>query len=717
MKSELLAPAGNLNCLKVAVKSGADAVYLGLGDFNARNNLTNFSREELAEGVRFAHLFGVKVYLTLNILIKDEEIENVLDFVRFAIAARVDAFIIQDIGLAHLLKTTFPKIELHASTQMGVATLEGAKFLKEHGFSRVVLARETSLAEIKRIKDNLDIDIEYFVQGALCVGYSGNCYFSSLEENASGNRGKCKQLCRLPFEMDYCGERKQGYLLSTKDLCLLPALKQLADAGVTSFKIEGRARREAYVAGAVQIYRKAIDDCYKFTQESIDGLKKLFNRGDYVCGYLKGENMIYPQINSHIGVEIGKVISFKKGNRFNEIILTSRHNIKRGDVLQFVGKNVQSLSVYDVKETKENTYKITTTNVVDKNTIVRLLVDSAYEDELCKKERMIELDAQFIGKLNCKPVLKLKYKNIEIECEGGENCQEAKSQPLSEEECKNQIAKMGYIFKLKNFKFSSDNIFMRKAELNNLRRDALEKLQEKVIFENEKHLYEIQEIENNLLNNIKNNKKTTKNNKKIIIFNDINKIKLLDDKNYLVYSPEVYNKQDIIDLCKKANKIIYLYTPIYSGKKDIEFFNDLISQCSNLGVLANNYYALNLTTPEKTIIGSELNVFNNLSINFYKNLGYDKIILSKEILISTNNKNGLFVNNLQENLIYFKHCPIKEHIGGNCGGCKFKNGITYSFSGRKYLLKRIKINSCTFYLKSQNIFSKNIEGFGTVEEI
>ena len=714
MKGELLAPAGNLDCLKIAVKSGADAVYLGLNDFNARNNISNFSREDLIEGVKFAHLFGVKVYLTLNILIKDEEIANVLDFVRFALSAKVDAFIIQDVGIASLLNQAFPKIELHASTQMGISTLEGAKFLKEQGFSRVVLARETKLDEIKRIKDNLDIEIEYFVQGALCVGYSGNCYFSALEENASGNRGRCKQLCRLPFTMDYDGLKKQGYLLSTKDLCMLSLLKQLWEAGVTSFKIEGRAKREAYVAGVVQEYRKAIDNNFEYQQTQIQNLKKLFNRGDFSAGYLKGEKVIYPEINSHIGVEIGRVSSFKRGNKFNEIILSSSHKIMRGDSLQFIGDSVQSVSVYDVKEKSKNTYYLTTTNVIDKNAIVRLLVDSKFEEGLCKKDRQLLVDACFEAKINEKPILKLKCNKIEISQEGEEVCQEAKSQALSEEECKVQIAKMGENFELNSLQFTTDNVFIRKAQLNELRRKGLEKLQEKIIEGNEKYLSEIKE---NVFNLSKKDEKIIKNNKKIVIFNKINQINNIKNDDYLIFSPEIYNKEEITNICKNINKTIYLDTPVYAEKKDIEFLKELISSCFNLGIVANNYYCLKLTSPEKTIIGSELNVYNNLSINFYRDLGFNKIILSKENIVSINNKEGLFVNKLKEKLIYFKHCPIKEHIGGNCTNCKFRQGITYCLSGRKYTLQRKKINSCLFYLKSSSIYPKDTAGFGVVEEI
>ena len=221
---ELLAPAGNLDSLKMAIFNGANAVYLGLDDFNARGNIENFNRENLAQCVDFAHLFNVKIYLTINTLIKDEEVDDFLNLVKFALESNVDAFIIQDIGMAYLLRLSFPSIVLHASTQMGVQTLEGVQFLERLGFSRVVLARETSLKEIRRIKENTPIEIEYFVHGALCVAFSGNCYLCSLLAGASGNRGKCKQFCRLKYSLQTENVQKEGYLLSTKDFCMLHGL-------------------------------------------------------------------------------------------------------------------------------------------------------------------------------------------------------------------------------------------------------------------------------------------------------------------------------------------------------------------------------------------------------------------------------------------------------------------------------------------------------------
>lgn len=219
---EILAPVGSKEMLEVAIASGADAVYLGLENFNARAKADNFSSENIRQSIKRCHLFGIKVYITVNTLISDNEIDDVLSMIEKAYIARADAFIVQDIGLAKFMKERFPNIELHASTQMGVCNAKGAKILEKLGFSRVVVARETTIEDIKQIKSQTNLEIEAFVQGALCVCYSGSCYLSSKLKNKSGNRGECLQLCRLPYKLIESGKiKKQGYLLSTRDISLL----------------------------------------------------------------------------------------------------------------------------------------------------------------------------------------------------------------------------------------------------------------------------------------------------------------------------------------------------------------------------------------------------------------------------------------------------------------------------------------------------------------
>ena len=282
---EILSPAGSPDCFLSALNSGADAIYLGLGSFNARMKAENFSKENIREYIKLAHSHSVKVYITINTLLNDDDFDELISLVDFLTQAKADAFIVQDLGVAYVLKNCFKDIVFHASTQMGIHNLEGALVAEKLGFSRVVLSRETTIEDIKEIHQNTNLEIEYFIQGALCVAFSGNCYLSSLEHNASGNEGKCLQLCRLPYKNTQTNETK--YYLSPRDLSLLENLPKLIDAGVTSFKIEGRMKHSGYVAICTNLYKNALNLIknnnfnIKFINESYETLKKTFSRGDF----------------------------------------------------------------------------------------------------------------------------------------------------------------------------------------------------------------------------------------------------------------------------------------------------------------------------------------------------------------------------------------------------------------------------------------------------
>lgn len=723
MKIELLAPAGTPESLNSAINHGANAVYLGLNNFNARGNIENFNEENLRENVKKAHLFGVRVYLTLNTLVFDYEFDEVLNLVKKAIDAKVDAFIVQDIGLVYFLRNKFPEIELHASTQMGIENLEGAKFISDLGFSRVVLARETPLSEIKRIKDNLNVEIEYFVQGALCVSYSGNCYLCSLYANASGNRGKCKQFCRLPIKMQSNKGQKEGYFLSTKDFCMLPKLKELIDSGVTSLKIEGRARRPAYVAGVVKVYRQALDNNFKFNRTSIEILKKLFNRGDYIHGYFDNEKIIYNKTQNHIGVKIGKVVSFKKGKKFNEVLLVSSHCISKGDAIKFFveQKEVGSISVQDVKKIDSNKFLLTTTAVIPQNAQANLIVDGTLEKDLLSQTRKIKVDAVFDAHIGERAKLTLMADGKEIFVLSQQALEEAKGQPLTKEECLSQISKMGDEFLLSDLQVNLENVFMAKSQLNALRRNAVEKLKEKIIESNENKTV----TENDFKIENKKNKTNVNqlNNKKILYFSNLKTLEnYINDENYLVLSPKTFIFNEIIAFCKKyQDKIIYLALPIITNETDINIYKKLFSAVDNLGVVANNYYAFSFTSPEKTIVGSEMNVANSYAVQYYLFRGYDKIILSKEDFIFENilklNANLYIETKMRKTLMHFRHCPFKENMGSNCQDCKFEEGVKYKLGGNWYLIERQKTSFCQFVLKeiSPSIIKNN--NFGEVIEI
>lgn len=275
---ELLAPAGNLEILKGVIESGADAVYVGGSMFGARAYANNFTEEELLEAIDFAHLRGVKVYLTVNTLIKNSEFSKLYDYLLVYYKRGLDAVIVQDIGVVKAIHEYFPSLEIHTSTQMTVTGADGVRFLSQFGVTRVVMAREVSLAEMKRIHEETGMELEAFVHGALCYSYSGQCLFSSILGGRSGNRGRCAQPCRLPYTVE---GKKDEYILSLKDMCGIKALDKLHDAGVYSLKIEGRMKQLEYACGVVKYYRSYIDSMKPVTDADYDRIKALGNR----CGF------------------------------------------------------------------------------------------------------------------------------------------------------------------------------------------------------------------------------------------------------------------------------------------------------------------------------------------------------------------------------------------------------------------------------------------------
>ena len=275
---ELLAPAGNLEIFKGVIESGADAVYVGGSMFGARAYANNFTEEELLEAIDFAHLRGVKVYLTVNTLIKNSELSKLYDYLLVYYKRGLDAVIVQDIGVVKAIHEYFPSMEIHTSTQMTVTGADGVRFLSQFGVTRVVMAREVSLAEMKRIHEETGMELEAFVHGALCYSYSGQCLLSSILGGRSGNRGRCAQPCRLPYTVE---GKKDEYILSLKDMCGIKALDKLHDAGVYSLKIEGRMKQLEYACGVVKYYRSYIDSMKPVTDADYDRIKALGNR----CGF------------------------------------------------------------------------------------------------------------------------------------------------------------------------------------------------------------------------------------------------------------------------------------------------------------------------------------------------------------------------------------------------------------------------------------------------
>ena len=351
-KVELLSPAGNLECLMYAVKNGADAVYFGGKKFGVRNFATNFDKEEIIKAIKYCHLYGVKVYITVNTLCFEEELEEVLQYIEFLYENQVDALIMQDLGLMSIVREKYPNLPIHASTQFHNHNSYVLKLLEKMGVKRAVLAREMSLNEIKKM--NTSLDKEIFIHGALCVCYSGCCLFSAMHGKRSGNRGECVGSCRLPYKLlenNKAIKTNGDYILSTRSLCTIENIDKIIESGVASLKIEGRMKSKEYVGYITRLYRNKIDSYYKnknikVLNNEINNIKKLYNR-ELTSGYLFdnfGNKLMNIKTSNHIGTNLGTVLEIDK----KKIRIKLKDNLSQGDGIRFDnGKGFIVNKLYD----------------------------------------------------------------------------------------------------------------------------------------------------------------------------------------------------------------------------------------------------------------------------------------------------------------------------------------------------------------------------------
>ena len=459
---ELLSPAGNMEKLKTAIYYGANAVYFAGKKFGARKFANNFDYEEIEEAIKYCHLYGVKVYITVNTLMYDDEISVVMEYIDFLHRSNVDAIIMQDIGLIKKVHETYPNLEIHISTQSHNHNDEGIDFFEKLGATRIVLDREMSLDEIKRLNTNLEKEV--FIHGALCVSYSGCCLFSSMNGGRSGNRGECVASCRLKYELYKNDEKIKTdgeYLLSTKELNTLNRVKELIEAGISSFKIEGRMKSPEYVGFVTRLYRIMIDKYYNnedmtLNEEDLYNLKKLYNR-EFTEGYLfnnSGKKLMNIKTPNHLGVELGQVIEYNK--KYITIKLTD--DVKQEDGIRLPNNEGMILNrLYNKKLLLVNKLSkgdiLVIDNKVNLQTKGKVLktIDKNLMDELKKyDEKKIPLDIKVICKLN-KPIkLSITDKENTLEKEAS-LIEKASTSPTTKDRIITQVSKLGNTpFKVEN---------------------------------------------------------------------------------------------------------------------------------------------------------------------------------------------------------------------------------------------------------------------------
>ena len=519
---EILAPAGSMECLKAAIAAGADAVYTGGALFGARAYAHNLTEEELLEAIDYVHLHGRRLYLTVNTLIKDREMEKQMyDYLLPYYRQGLDAVIVQDIGLFRFIRKHFPDLPIHASTQMTLTGVDGAKFLEKEGAQRIVTSRELSMAEVKKIADETELEIESFVHGALCYCYSGQCLFSSFIGGRSGNRGQCAQPCRLLYRTPEA--KRPQYLLSLKDICTLELIPEMIESGIYSFKIEGRMKKPEYAAAVAFQYRKYADlylkyyeECpaeedpaayamkkYRVREEDRQMLLDLYNRGGFHTGYYhtqNGREMISLNRPNHAGVPAVKVLA-KKGRNVTAKALTDLYpqdiielpmrkgrekadNYTCKDAVR-KGMNVQIPVFADTPFKRDEIWRRTRNSTLI-DTLREEFVNGKIKERICGTFRLYPQE---------KATLTVKCRDAEITV-AGEKAQEALSQPMSRERIEKQLRKTGNT----EFEFSflkaeiGEKVFLPMQSLNELRREALETL-EKVICEKYRRSGEVKDPE------------------------------------------------------------------------------------------------------------------------------------------------------------------------------------------------------------------------------
>jgi putative protease len=623
-KPELLAPAGNMDCLKAAILAGCDAVYLGGNMFGARSFANNFDYDELKEAVNYAHEYGVKVYVTTNTLIYENEVERFTEYVSYLNSIHVDAIIMQDIGMMDKMRKEFPDMEIHASTQMHIHNEEGVKLVKELGLTRAVLARETDYQTIKKIKENVDIELEIFVHGALCISYSGQCLMSSLIGNRSGNRGTCAGSCRHKYDVlneNFEKINNHKYNLSTKDLNSLNDLEKLIKTGADSFKIEGRMKSKSYVYLVVKLYRMAIDSYFEkgkieINNSDLEDLKVTFNRL-FTKGFLfnaDNNDIINPYRPNHLGVEIGKVIECKN----NYITIKLEKNLAINDGIRIISKQDIGFIVTSLFKNKKriseakkgDIVSIPLKDKIDKNSTVVKTVDyktnQKIENILTTSKRTVKIN----GFMELK-----KNQYVTLQINDGINNIKVKSNIVAESPLKiptdvnriyEQVCKTGgTIYEFENLEIDAeDEIFIPIKEINELRRKALEELKRKRLerkeIKREKYYFDML-------------KDYPASKEKNIYIKSINQYNQIKNRNYnnIIMDKELYEKIHDERKILKLPRVINNYEE-YSNKL-------LIGEMGSL----NKYK--NIDTD------FSFNVVNSYSVAFLHEHGANKITLSYEM--------------------------------------------------------------------------------------
>lgn len=740
---ELLAPVGSFDALKAAVQNGANAVYLGGKDFSARASANNFDREELIEAVKYAHIRDVRVFVTTNTLIKQNEIEDFVEYAKFLYDIDVDALIMQDIGVAMLIHDLLPDFELHASTQMVAHSLEDVQYLESVGFKRVVLARELTVDEIKYICDNTNVDIEVFVHGALCVCYSGGCLMSSMIGNRSGNRGRCAQPCRQKYTMIdiSTGEEIHSngeYLLSTKDLNTIEDVDKIIETGVLSLKIEGRMKKPEYVATVINSYRNAIDE-YQATKkvnistETMEDLYTIFNR-KFTKGLILGEvgeDVMNSNVPNNQGLYVGKVVDYNKKAKRLKIKLEG--TLKKGDGINLGGGTIgriikgkeivqigykgETIELDFIGEARKNqpVFKTSDTNLIDK-------AQKTYTQDKEFAKNLI--DAEITIKLGEYPELKLIDKNNNsVTVKGDKLVEKALKVALGEEKIETQIKKLGNTpYELDDLKINLDKgVSMPISLINQMRREAIELLDEARIpvkgraYKDSKIKYSPKKYA----------KDTNSNSKIRVKINNIEALKSIINLDIdMIYYEDVATLEQAMAMATANNKkLIYSAPRIVRNKeyKRLEKSNEYCKENVQISALGQVKYYKENSENVSFDVDYYLNPFNSETINHYKKEGATTVCISQELNIHEIKETTKYTDMEIETVAYgyipmmlSEYCPMGVVARSckkdkRCATCKESKYVLRDFKGEEYRISQDLFCRSTIYNSIANCLINNLD--------
>lgn len=691
---EILAPAGSYDSLKAAIAAGADAVYIGGTRFGARAFADNLEQDKMLEVIDYVHLHGRKIYMTVNTLLKESELKNELyDYLLPYYKQGLDAVIVQDLGVLQFVKENFPDLPIHASTQMTVNDVLGAKFLEKLEVERVVTSREMNIHEIKQIADQTDLEIESFVHGALCYCYSGQCLYSSLIGGRSGNRGQCAQPCRLPYRVE--GEKNAQYILSLKDICTLEYIPEILEAGICSLKIEGRMKKPEYVALVTAMYRKYVDlylkkgkAGFKVDPKDKEKLLDLYNRGGSHGGYYhtqNGREMVSIDRPNHAGVPALKVTACSG----KSVTATALVDIHAGDVIEMPDQKENYTFGSDVRKGQNVTFATHQKQNLRKNMLLNRTRNESLIEEIRNQILNRKVKEKIKGKLilstEKSATLEVSYGDV-VALAVGEKAETAMSQPMDAARIEKQMRKTGNTeFEFEDIQIELEgNLFVPMQQLNELRRAALEELEAKILAKYRRVADDEQRFIQKKAESIERRNDFSVYVEELQQFEVVVRAEVVGriylDANAIKNIGEMSTLKKCVEKAHAANKEIYLAFPHIFRSKTIQKYTEMYSKLMDLqldGILIRNIESFEFLKEHdyKGNIAADHNLYEFNS--YAKEFWMDKNLESHTAALELNYKELKDVGLENSELIVYGYLPMM--ISAQCimkttSGCKKERG-------------------------------------------